>query len=142
MTIKRNLISVTGLVFGSAALFIALAHVWAGPFSPPLETLAVDKITAIRESAIAALSGKTSTIVNPISRWNSDKIVDITVSALAIIALMMGIIAGICKENRWGVHAVLFLGMGTLVFQIAMFWGMLILGVVCLVILISVFLNC
>lgn len=139
MQIKGNLFSFIGLLFGALALLLALFHFWAGPFTPhaTLETLVAGKITSVREAAISALMGNPVQEVKAAKTWNIDIILTLSTSMLAVVAIVLGVIAGFYKENRWGVRAALFFGLGVLTFQIAMFWLSVLLVVLLIVMLAS-----
>lgn len=139
MPIKGNLFSFIGLLFGTLGLLLALFHFWAGPFAPPatLETLVAGKITSVREAAISALMGNPVPEVKAAKSWNIDTILNISISVLAIIGIVLGVIAGIYKEHRWGVQTALFFGLGVLAFQVAMFWLSVLLVVFFFVMLVS-----
>ncbi len=131
MYIKRNLFSFIGLLLGALALLLAITHFLAGPFSPPpsLETLVAGKITAVRESALAALKGVPLPEKQRVRSWDIDTILTISTSFTAIIAIVFGVVATFYKENRLGIQAALLFGAGTLAFQVAMVWLMLVLAV-------------
>jgi len=56
---------------------------------------------------------------------------------LAVVTIVLGVIAGFYKENRWGVQAALFFGLSVLSFQIAIFWFSVLLVVLFFVMLVS-----
>ncbi|VTR39862.1 Inner membrane protein yidI [Serratia fonticola] len=74
-----------------------------------------------KESLLASLAGHQ--IPEKVSRphYDVDRILKIVTAVLAVGAVILGAIAGACKENPRAVSAAVMLGIGTLAFQIAMF---------------------
>ena len=121
--LKQNIFGWSGIALGGLALLLAMVHFYAGPFAPQqtLESLVAGKAVAIKESLLASLAGHQ--IPEKVSRphYDVDRILKIVTAVLAVRAVVLGAIAGACKENPRAVSAAVMLGIGTLAFQIAMF---------------------
>lgn len=121
--LKQNIFGWSGIALGGLALLLAMVHFYAGPFAPQqtLESLVAGKAMAIKESLLASLAGHQ--IPEKVSRphYDVDRILKIVTAVLAVGAVVLGAIAGACKENPRAVSAAVMLGIGTLAFQIAMF---------------------
>ncbi|MDQ9129577.1 hypothetical protein RDT67_24440 [Serratia fonticola] len=121
--LKQNIFGWSGIALGGLALLLAMVHFYAGPFAPQqtLESLVAGKAMAIKESLLASLAGHQ--IPEKVSRpqYDLDRILKIVTAVLAVGAVVLGAIAGACKENPRAVSAAVMLGIGTLAFQIAMF---------------------
>lgn len=121
--LRQNIFGWSGIALGGLALLLAMVHFYAGPFVPPqtLESLVAGKAAAIKESLLASLAGHQ--IPEKVSRpyYDVDRILKIVTAALAVGAVILGTIAGVCKENPRAVSAAVMLGIGTLAFQVALF---------------------
>lgn len=121
--LRKNIFGWSGIALGGLALLLAMIHFYAGPFTPQqtLESLVAGKAVAIKESLLASLTGHQ--IPEKVSRphYNVDRIMKIVIAILAVVAVILGAIAGVYRENPRAVSAAVMLGLGTLAFQIAMF---------------------
>lgn len=121
--LRKNIFGWSGIALGGLALFLAMIHFYGGPFAPQqtLESLVAGKAAAIKESLLASLTGQQ--IPEKVSRphYNVDRILKMVIAVLAVGAVILGVIAGVYKENPRAVSAAVMLGVGTLAFQIAMF---------------------
>ncbi|CAM4044937.1 hypothetical protein [Serratia silvae] len=121
--LRKNIFGWSGIALGGLALLLAIVHFYAGPFAPQqtLESLVAGKAVAIKESLLASLAGHK--IPEKVSRphYDVDRILKIVTAILAVGAVILGTIAGVCKENPRAVSAAVMLGIGTLAFQIALF---------------------
>ncbi|MGK9174524.1 hypothetical protein KXR87_15045 [Yokenella regensburgei] len=121
----QNKFGSLGLFLGVIALLMGLIHSSMGPFSSPVPTVEkviAEKITAVKKGIVAGLKGEepqTYTVVNKPA--DIDKIVDNTGLVMAVMALLCAFIAGIRKENRWGIYGALCFGGGTLAFHALLF---------------------
>lgn len=121
MKSKRNTLGLIGLVIGITALGAALFHFWAGPIneSPPLEEVVADKAVKIRDSVVARLKGEEPATTTKSRVWDADRIVDISTVAGGFLAIVLGAVAFIRREDlRISGSAVAF-GGGAIAFQFA-----------------------
>ncbi|ATM77142.1 hypothetical protein CRN79_15425 [Serratia fonticola] len=121
--LRQNIFGWSGIALGGLALLLAMVHFYAGPFAPQqtLESLVAGKAVAIKESLLASLAGHQIPEKVSQPQYDVDRILKIVTAVLAVGAVVLGAIAGACKENPRAVSAAVMLGIGTLAFQIAMF---------------------
>lgn len=121
--LRQNIFGWSGIALGGLALLLAMVHFYAGPFASQqtLESLVAGKAMAIKESLLASLAGHQIPEKVSQPQYDADRILKIVTAVLAVGAVVLGAIAGACKENPRAVSAAVMLGIGTLAFQIAMF---------------------
>lgn len=137
--LRQNIFGWSGIALGGLALLLAMVHFYAGPFAPQqtLESLVAGKAVAIKESLLASLAGHQipEKVLRP--HYDVDRILKIVTAVLAVGAVILGAIAGACKENPRAVSAAVMLGIGTLAFQIAMFAFGVIMTILLIVLVLS-----
>ena len=118
--VMQNKFGSLGLLLGGIALLMGLIHYSMGPFSAPaptMEKVIAEKIIAVKKGIIAGLKGEEPQAAVVASRSvDIDNVIDNSGIALAVVALLCAFIAGMRKENRWGVCGALCFGGGTLAF--------------------------
>lgn len=139
--ISQNKCSSLGMLFGAIALIMGIFHFSFGPFSAPsptLESVVAEKVSAVKKGIIAGLKGeKPAAAPAEFRAVDTDKILDNSGIALAVIALICAFIGGMRKENRWSVSGALIFGGGTLAFHALLFGIGLVLGVILLILIFS-----
>jgi hypothetical protein len=98
---EKPKIGYIGIMIGSISLLLALAHFWAGPFSPqqPLEVSIAQKAAAIRNNTIAALKGEKIEKESMFREYDADDVVNIITVLLGGLAIIIGVIAFAKKES-------------------------------------------
>jgi hypothetical protein len=127
-----------GIAVGAAALMLAIVHFWAGPFSPPQQTLeesVAEKAVAIRDATIAALKGeKAEAPPPPPPRGRDlDELTRIATGVLGGLALILGVVSAAAHEPLRVAAGGVFLGGAAMAFQFAI----LAIGAIFLAILIA-----
>lgn len=137
--LRQNIFGWSGIALGGLALLLAMVHFYAGPFAPQqtLESLVAGKAVAIKESLLASLAGHQIPEKVSQTQYDADRILKIVTAVLAVGAVILGAIAGACKENPRAVSAAVMLGIGTLAFQIAMFAFGVIMTILLIVLVLS-----
>jgi cobalamin synthase len=120
-----------GIIAGSIALILALVHFWAGPFSPQptLESVVAQKAALIRSATIDALKGKEAAQSTYTSRWDADKVADVTIALLGGIALILAAVSMAMKEPIRLAGGAAALGIGAIAFQFIAMYAMALLVV-------------
>ena len=121
---KRPIVGVSAIAVGAAALLLAIVHFWGGPFTeqPSLETTVAEKAVAIRDATIAALKGKERTPapeVNPLSRWDLDKLARVATGVMAGFAIVLAVVSLALHEPLRIAAGGVILGGAALAFQFA-----------------------
>lgn len=137
--VMQNKFGSLGLLLGGIALLMGLIHYSMGPFSAPaptVEKVIAEKIIAVKKGIIAGLKGE-----EPQAAVVASRSVDIDNSgiALAVVALLCAFIAGMRKENRWGIYGALCFGGGTLAFHALLFGIGVVLTILLILAVISFF---
>ncbi|MEM8935200.1 MAG: hypothetical protein AAGC77_02185 [Pseudomonadota bacterium] len=134
-------IGIASMAVAAAALILAVAHISFGPFAPqkPIEETIVDTAFKIKDAAQRAVSGKASQQGEPTvqSRWNVDRLVDVSVFVLASVAILLALIALLRNEKRSIALMGFSLGVGVLL----MSWLQWIALLVCGAIIIAAIVN-
>lgn len=107
-----------GICIGGIALLLALAHFWAGPFSPTptLETTIADKAASIRTATLKALKGEEYREV-PETSWDADKAIYVITALLGGLALILSIVALAKQEPKRVALGGAVLGASAITFQ-------------------------
>ncbi len=115
---KQHKFSMTGIVFGSIALLLALAHFWAGPFSsqPTLEQVVAEKAVSIKQATIAALKGEKAEPQKS-APMNFDGVVSLATAILGGLAVILGVFGYSRKEPMRVAGGAVLLGGFAIAFQ-------------------------
>jgi hypothetical protein len=120
---KRPVISLVAISLGAVALLLAIAHFWAGPFSPQpkLETTVSEKAVAIRNATIAALKGEEAPVeeVAESKSWDLDKGTRLATAVLAGLAIILAVVGLAFHEPIRAAAGGVILGGAALAFQFA-----------------------
>ena len=139
--VTHNKFSSLGMILGVIALLIGLVHFSMGPFSSPpptLENVIAEKVSAVKKGIQAGLKGETVPVSDVQKKAvDIDHVVDTAGIAMAIAALLCAFIAGMRKENRWGIYGALCFGGGTLAFHALLFGISIVIGILLLLAIIS-----
>lgn len=130
---KRSKIGIVGVIIGAIALLLALFHFYAGPLAPQpkLEQTIAEKAVAIRDATVAALKGKEVEKETWTSKWDADKIIDVTTALLGGIAIIAAVVAFIKHESLRMAGGAALLGGGAIAFQfIALALGAIIIAII------------
>lgn len=131
MTSNKSTLGLIGITIGTIALLLALIHFWAGPFSPQptLETTIAEKTASIRQAAIDAIKGKEveKSYIKP--KWNTDKIINISIPVISVLAILFGLFSFIKKEPGRVAGGAAALGISAIAFQFIAMYAMALLGV-------------
>ncbi|TYC67911.1 hypothetical protein FMN63_17920 [Stappia sp. BW2] len=123
-----------GLLLGAIALVMALFHFSAGPLDPqPTIGQSIGEIAAdIRKSAIKGLKGEP--LPEPQSApWSLDRTLKASAYVLGGLAIVLGTLGFVLKENRRVAVCAVSLGAGAIGFQLFTWMILLIVGVILLV---------
>ena len=144
---KKSKFGIFGIVVGSMALLLVLVHFWAGPFSPPptstaMESFVHKKVTSIRQAAIDAVKGKPlqqdkQVEVAPVSQYDNDKIADIVAVVLGGLAVILAVISFVRHEPKRIAGGAVALGLSAITFQFIAMYAMAVLGIIMIVLIIS-----
>nr|WP_086940740.1 hypothetical protein [Thaumasiovibrio occultus] len=109
-----------GVFFGTVALIMAFVQFTAGPFNtePTIETVVADKVTAISNAAIEAISGKP--VVEEKSLLDGvdiDKALQVAIAVVGGLAMMFAVVSFIRKEPTRLFAAAAALGAGAIAVQ-------------------------
>ncbi|CTQ62026.1 MAG: hypothetical protein RIE06_04880 [Roseibium album] len=128
---RKSWSGLAGIVFGAVALVLALFLHSAGPIDPqPTIGQSIGEIAAdIRESALRGLKGEPQP--EPQAQvWGLDRILQTCAYVLAGIAIVLGVIGFVMRENRRVVAAAVGLGGLAIGFQLFVWTVMIIAGVI------------
>ena len=116
---RKSTFSFIGLGMGSVALFLALLHFWAGPFSPQpsLEQSVAEKAVAIKNATIAALKGEEAAAPKSPTSMNADKITSIATALLGGLAIIFAVFGYATKEPLRVAGGAALLGSSAIAFQ-------------------------
>lgn len=119
-----------GIAVGGIALLLALAHFWAGPFSPQptLETTVAEKAASIRSATIKALKGEEYRETYK-ATWNADKVTNVATAILGGIAFILSILAFAKQEPTRIAAGGAILGVSAIAFQFIAMYAMALLVV-------------
>ncbi|ELE9013271.1 hypothetical protein RM345_002235 [Enterobacter cloacae] len=138
--VLRNKFSSLGMLLGGIALILSIVQFSFGPFSPKppaLEVMVAEKVSAVKQGIIAGLKGERPAARTEKTTVDIDRILLNAGSILAVVALGLSFIGGMCKESRWGIcGALLFSGL-TLTFHAVLLAFGLIVAVLLLLFILS-----
>ncbi|WP_298822154.1 hypothetical protein [uncultured Roseibium sp.] len=122
---------ITGMMAGAIALILALFIHSAGPFDPqPTIGQSIGEIAAdIRTSALKGLKGEAQTAAEA-KAWSLDRILSASAYVLGGIAIILGVVGFVLKENRRIVIAAVGFGGLAVGFQLFVWTVMIIAGVI------------
>jgi len=134
----RPIAGFVGFASGALALLVVLAHFWIGPIAPHRHaTVTIGEIAAeIRHAAANKLAGKPNPapVATP---WDSDRVLKLAASLLAGIGLIAGI-AGLVRREEWRPAAAgMVLSGGAIVFELAVWSIVAVLGCLILIAVIN-----
>jgi len=91
-----------GVVVGVVAFGLALAHFWAGPFSPkpPLEEVVAEKAVKIRDAVVAKLKGDENTAPAQAQSFDTDRVVTISTIVASFLAIVLAVVSYIRREDK------------------------------------------
>lgn len=138
-----NKFSSIGMLFGAIALLTGIIHFATGPLSPSptLENVVAQKVSMVKKGIIAGLKGEDIAASEQHSSINPDELLDIGGIVLAIAALVLGVVGGMRKENRWSINGALLFGGGTLAFHALLFGIALVCAFLLLFLILSFLAN-
>lgn len=121
-----------GILIGGIALLLALVHFWAGPFSPQptLETVVAQKAASIRTAALDALKGNAPKNEKVTSKWDNDKVSQVTTAVLGGLAFFLAVISFAQKEPFRVSGGAAALGVSAIAFQFIAMYAMALLVVI------------
>lgn len=138
--VLRNKFSSLGMFLGGIALILSIVQFSFGPFSPKppaLEVIVAEKVSAVKQGVIAGLKGERPAARTEKTTVDIDSIILNAGIILAVVALGLSFIGGMCKESRWGISgALLFSGL-TLTFHAVLLAFGLIVAVLLLLFILS-----
>ncbi|MCK7163863.1 hypothetical protein [Enterobacter cloacae] len=138
--VLRNKFSSLGMLLGGIALILSIVQFSFGPFSPKppaLEVMVAEKVSAVKQGIIAGLKGERPAARTEKKTVDIDRILLNAGIILAVVALGLSFIGGMCKESRWGISgALLFSGL-TLTFHAVLLAFGLIVAVLLLLFILS-----
>ncbi len=140
MNMSEVKLGLVGIVLGSIALLIALIAFWGGPFAeqPTLEEALAEKVLSLQDAAIKALNGEPIEDSYPTtSKWNVDKVIDISIPIVAVIAILMGVFSFVFKEPIRVSACAMAIGFSAIAFQFIAMYAMALLFVFLLVAIIG-----
>ncbi|WP_380182504.1 hypothetical protein [Kalamiella sp. sgz302252] len=117
---RKNYFSWFGIAFGAIGLLLVVVNFMAGPFSPhaTLEGMIAMKAVAIKQTTIAALTGKNLASALPV--WDIDRLIATIIAVMATAAIVAGVIGGVLRENREAAIAAVLFGVSVIAFQLAL----------------------
>ena len=135
MELQKSKVGFIGIAVGSVALFLALYHFWAGPFSPQptIETVVAEKVSSIRTAALNALKGEEIVKETYSAKWDQDKVAEVTTAMLGGLALILGIIGFATSESKKVAGGAAVLGVSAIAFQFIAMYAMALLVVLLIV---------
>lgn len=114
-----NRFGIAGMLLGGLALLVAVMHFWLGPIEPPepIEISVADTAVAIRDAVVARVRGEEAEGVVVERAWGPDRLVEASAMLAATIAIILGFIAFVRREDlRIGGSAAV-LGSAAIAFQ-------------------------
>lgn len=136
----RNKFSSLGMFLGASTLVLAIVHFSFGPFAPApptLETVVAEQAYAIKQGLVAGITGQQPAAKAPKKAPDIDHVILNVGIILALIALGLGFMGGMRKENQWGIAGALIFAGGTLVFHMALFAFALICAILLLFLIVA-----
>ena len=126
---QKSKYGITGILFGSIALLLALTHFWAGPFSPKptIETVVAEKVSSIRSAALDAIKGKEPIQQYKTESWDIDKALAVLTALLGGFALILGATSCAFKEPFRVAGGAAALGITAIAFQFLAMYAMALL---------------
>lgn len=117
---RKDYLSWTGIICGSAALLLLWVSFMAGPFSPraTLEDTIATKAVAIKQATFAALQGKE--LIPAAQNWDIDRVINMVIAVLSATAIICGVTGGVLRENRHAAGAAILFGISVVAFQFAL----------------------
>ena len=130
----RPTASFIGVAFGACALLLVMAHFWVGPFAPQQNiSINIGELAGeIRQAATRALTGAPQPEPQT-APWNIDDTLKLVATLLAGGAVILSIIGYVRHEARRPIIGALALGIGAILFQIATWAILLVVGVILLI---------
>lgn len=131
-TTKPRRLGLIGTLIGLAALAMATFHFFFGPIEPPppLETVVAETTLKLKNALAATLEGKEYVAPAQNSQRGMDKLVDNAVIVLGFIALALGVIGFVQREEWRASGMALVLGGGAIAFQFAVVVVVAILAII------------
>lgn len=131
VTDKTSWSGLAGIMFGAIALVMALFLHGAGPLDPqPTVGQSIGEIAAdIRQSAIRGLKGEPQPAPQA-QPWSLDRILETSAYVLGGLAIILGVLSFVLKENRRYATAAVGIGGVAIGFQLFVWTVMIIAGVV------------
>lgn len=119
---KRPVVGSIAIALGAAALLLAIAHFWGGPFTqqPPTEKTVAEKAVAIRDATVAALKGEEYTPAAEVakrSRWDLDQLARLATGVMAGAAIILAVVSLAMHEPLRVAAGGVILGGAALAFQ-------------------------
>ncbi len=133
---RTSFAGLAGFAFGALALLVVLVHHFGGPFNPQQEIgVTIGEIAGdIRQAAIAKVTGTPIPAPEPKPEFvDYDRILKIVGSAAGALAIIIGLIGLIRREDRNPAVYAIGLGAGAIAFQWLSWVVLIICGVVLLV---------
>ncbi|KAB7616325.1 hypothetical protein F9L33_06135 [Amylibacter sp. SFDW26] len=130
----RPTASLIGVALGACALLLVMTHFWVGPFAPQQNVaVSIGELAGeIRQAATRALTGAPQPEPQT-APWNIDDTLKLVGTLLAGSAVILGIIGFIRHETRRPITGALALGIGAILFQIATWTILMVIGVILLI---------
>ena len=99
---SRSTFGLVGLVVGVVAFGLALAHFWAGPFSPkpPREEVVAEKAVKIRDAVVAKLKGEEKAAPARAQAFDTDRVVTISTIVASFLAIVLAVVSYIRREDK------------------------------------------
>ena len=123
-----------GIALGACALLLVMVHFWVGPFAPQQNVaISIGELAGeIRQAATRALTGAPQPEPQ-IAPWNIDDTLKLVGTLLAGSAVILGVIGYVRHETRRPTKAALALGISAILFQVATWTILMVIGAILLV---------
>jgi hypothetical protein len=118
---SQERLGVIGTIVGLVALGVAIFHFFLGPIEPPpsLGAVVAEVASDVKEALAAKLQGRENAPERQALDFGPDRIVDIAVIVLGFIALALGVV-GFVKREEWRPSGTaIALGSAAMAFQFA-----------------------
>lgn len=131
MEFGKSKLGIFGIGIGAVALLLALINFWAGPFSPQptFETTVAEKAASIRQATIDAFKGKEVKRFYVKPGCDTDKIIDVVIPVISVLAILLGLFSFITKEPIRIAGGAAALGISAIAFQFIAMYAMALLVV-------------
>ena len=106
-------------LFGGVALLLAVMHFWLGPISKPepLQQVVVDEVVKIRDTISMRLQGRELESPPAMRKWNADRVMHAVTAGAGVVAVLLGLVAFIRRENLRLAGSAILLGGLAIAFQ-------------------------